>query len=337
MLNFALGIEDPLFVQPVNAGADFDEMIKSITAGMPKFRAERPDSQHPFIWNADLATTSGITLLRARYGASWTYTPQTEDESLVLRFCGAGTVETSIKGEKITSSPGTAILASCADIGRTTVMIDADDSKLAASATFVFSAPFVKTCLRGMVKGGTLHKVGLMPLLDLRSPHGQTLTALCRTLAQGMIGERLLERSPKATVLLGEALIRLVLEHHPHRLSESINNRLPHVVPRHVKKAIDFMHANMHRPITLSDIAAASEVNERTLQIGFKKFRETTPLLYLRQVRLEAVRAELSAAENNLPIREVAFKWGFSHMGRFAAEYKAAFGEAPSVTVQFAK
>lgn len=82
------------------------------------------------------------------------------------------------------------------------------------------------------------------------------------------------------------------------------------------------------------DIADAIGVSDRSLHLGFRRFRNTTPAAYLRRIRLEAVHDELSLPENELPVHEVAVKWGFAHMGRFAARYRAVFGVYPSETVK---
>ncbi|MCX2721468.1 helix-turn-helix transcriptional regulator [Roseibium salinum] len=324
--------EDPLFRQPGTAGTDFEDMLAAIMPGFPQFRAERREQEGAFKWKAELAVNDSVTLLRARYNAPWVYTPQTDHEMLGLRFCTTGASETSIRGEEIIHVPGTAIVTSSAEVGRTTVRTDTR-MNLATSATFIFNAALVNTCLYDMFELTTLGQLGIRPLIDLSTPIGRTLITVCRSMAQGLAAERVLQHSPKAMTLMAEAVVRLVLEHGQHRFSGDLRKRLIHVVPRHVKKAIDFMHENMHRPIRLADIASAAGVSARTLQIGFKQFRETTPLIYLQQIRLQAVHRELSSAENTLSIRDVALKWGFSHMGRFSAQYKAAFGASPSTTV----
>ncbi len=106
------------------------------------------------------------------------------------------------------------------------------------------------------------------------------------------------------------------------------------VVPRCVKAAIAFMQANLHKPLTMIDIAKASGASVRSLQAGFRLAENTTPQAYLRRIRLDAVHAELSSSENRLPVSEVALKWGFTHMGRFAAQYRAAYGLSPSERVK---
>ncbi|MCU1409258.1 MAG: AraC family transcriptional regulator, partial [Microbacteriaceae bacterium] len=55
---------------------------------------------------------------------------------------------------------------------------------------------------------------------------------------------------------------------------------------------------------------------------------------YLRDFRLEQVHKELLAAEPGaVTVTEVAARWGFVHLGRFAAAYRQRFAERPSDTI----
>jgi transcriptional regulator GlxA family with amidase domain len=55
---------------------------------------------------------------------------------------------------------------------------------------------------------------------------------------------------------------------------------------------------------------------------------------FLRELRLDRVREELKATARGADagVREVAQKYGFLHLGHFAAQYRARFGERPSET-----
>jgi AraC family ethanolamine operon transcriptional activator len=55
---------------------------------------------------------------------------------------------------------------------------------------------------------------------------------------------------------------------------------------------------------------------------------------FLRQVRLEGVRRDLDGGLPPGGISELALRWGFSHFGRFAADYRRHFGELPSETAR---
>jgi AraC-like DNA-binding protein/TolB-like protein len=104
------------------------------------------------------------------------------------------------------------------------------------------------------------------------------------------------------------------------------------VLPQHVKIALDHMRANLGETITLSNLASACSVPERTLLRQFEQFAGDSPLAYLRRLRLNTVRSELSRADGRDTISDIATRCGFSHLGRFARGYRQLFGESPSAT-----
>src|SRR5262249_42024983 len=86
--------------------------------------------------------------------------------------------------------------------------------------------------------------------------------------------------------------------------------------------------------IALADLTGVAGVSARALQMGFRRFRDTTPMAYLRIIRLELARAELAKAGlQGGSVATVANAFGFGHLGRFARGDEALFGELPSQTV----
>jgi AraC-like DNA-binding protein len=63
---------------------------------------------------------------------------------------------------------------------------------------------------------------------------------------------------------------------------------------------------------------------------------DTTPLAYLRSVRMERAHRELQSADQSegVSVAGVAAKWGFTHLGRFAIDYRRRFGIYPSQTLR---
>jgi AraC-like DNA-binding protein len=101
---------------------------------------------------------------------------------------------------------------------------------------------------------------------------------------------------------------------------------------RDVRRAESFVRVHAAAGISLADIAAAAEVNIRTLQINFMRYRHVTPMEYLRNFRLDRARHLLMTGD--VQVADAAFESGFSHQGRFASRYRARFGEAPSITLK---
>lgn len=163
----------------------------------------------------------------------------------------------------------------------------------------------------------------------------QAVEALGDTLLQAQESGAALLQAPLALCSLRNSILHLLLTGVPHNYSERLQHqrqRLP--APRHVLRAMAYMQHNAGRPITMSEVAAAAAVSVRALQQGFQHFRATTPTDYLRDLRLQQVRRELLDPQAPGSVSSIALRWGFAHLGLFAARYKARYGEAPSATLR---
>ncbi|MBY5586840.1 AraC family transcriptional regulator [Rhizobium leguminosarum] len=172
------------------------------------------------------------------------------------------------------------------------------------------------------------------PHIDLTSGPGLVLQQIVSSLHRGFSGDGPLQRTPLAVSSLCDAAIYLLLESCPNRYSNELALPAPAPAPRHVKWAIDFMQEHITEPISLNDIALAAKVSVRTLQQGFRQFRQTTPMSYLQDLRMAAAHRDLLESDARQAIADVALKWGFMHPGRFAAEYRKRFGQLPSQTLK---
>lgn len=105
---------------------------------------------------------------------------------------------------------------------------------------------------------------------------------------------------------------------------------------RSLRRAKDYIHAHLDRPLTLAEIARQACVSGRTLEALFKRQGEAAPLAYARRQRLQAAHAALQRAAREgggRGVTEVALAHGFAHLGRFSAHYRAQFGCLPSETL----
>ncbi|MBA8951635.1 AraC-like DNA-binding protein [Actinomadura namibiensis] len=98
-----------------------------------------------------------------------------------------------------------------------------------------------------------------------------------------------------------------------------------------VRRAAAFIEDNAHRGIGLTEIAAAAGTSPRSLQAAFRRHLDTTPVALLHEVRLRRAHADLLAAgpTTGATVAAIAARWGFTHHGRFAAEYRRRFGRPP--------
>ena len=104
--------------------------------------------------------------------------------------------------------------------------------------------------------------------------------------------------------------------------------------PRYVRAATSYMHDHAMEAPTISQVAAAIGISARALSGAFRQFRQMSPLEYLREQRLQGVRAELLAAPPSITVASIALAWGYTNLGQFAATYRRRFGELPSATLR---
>lgn len=104
--------------------------------------------------------------------------------------------------------------------------------------------------------------------------------------------------------------------------------------PQALRRAVAFIEAHPDRDITATELAQAAGVSARAVQLAFRRHLDTTPMAYLRRVRLDHARAELrAAAPGETTVTRVAARWGYTRPSAFTAHYRAAYEELPSQTL----
>ncbi|MEW9515453.1 AraC family transcriptional regulator [Streptomyces tubercidicus] len=148
-------------------------------------------------------------------------------------------------------------------------------------------------------------------------------------------GESSLLDHPAVARRFEEALVGQLLITHRHNYSDELS--APSANPparRLVRRACALIQDHYGEPLTVGDIAEALGVSVRTLQDGFRRELDTTPMAYLRSCRLDLVHRQLRTAGARASVTAIALEHGFVHMGRFASEYRTRFGESPSTTLR---
>lgn len=146
---------------------------------------------------------------------------------------------------------------------------------------------------------------------------------------------RLLARRIVLPPMLSGTLVPLLadaLDHFEDRAlgrPKSLNRRLSavRICEAHMREHVD-------DTITLLDLSRVSGMRSRSLINAFEAVTGCSPMEYLKHLRLNGVRRALQRPRKGVSrIIDVATAWGFWHMGHFAADYRAMFGETPSQTL----
>ncbi|WP_344652381.1 helix-turn-helix transcriptional regulator [Cryptosporangium japonicum] len=101
--------------------------------------------------------------------------------------------------------------------------------------------------------------------------------------------------------------------------------------PATLRRAVAYLEANPDLDLAVADIARAACVTPRAVQLAFRRHLSTTPMAYLRRVRLDhAHRALLAANPRDTTVGAIAARYGFADHSRFAAIYRQTYGVLPS-------
>ena len=164
--------------------------------------------------------------------------------------------------------------------------------------------------------------------------YGRSLVEALYLAAADVQREGALLANPLTLSTFEQFVLTGLLLSQPHNYMHALQRRAKPVAPADVRRAIDFIEANVDAAIGLPDIVAASGIPGRTLLKHFRDFRGTSPMRYLRHARFERVHHALRAASAEDAVTQIALAHGFTHMGRFSVEYQRQFGESPSVTLR---
>lgn len=143
-------------------------------------------------------------------------------------------------------------------------------------------------------------------------------------------------RSPVARAHLIHLLASAALVTFPNTVMTAAYVAGPGAVgPATVRRAAAYLEEHSSQAVTMAEVAAAAGIGVRALQHGFARHHGTTPMTYLRLLRLEHAHRELVAADpaTGATVQAIAERCGLPHAGRFGAAYRTAYGTSPAVTL----
>jgi AraC-like DNA-binding protein len=168
------------------------------------------------------------------------------------------------------------------------------------------------------------------PVVDMSTPGGETIKHLVRLLTEELASGHPFAGSDIACRSFTDLLLYAMLESLPHNHSRRVASVAGASIPGTVRRAEEYIRSHAGQPIALHEIAEAAGCSVRSLQYGFRWFRDVTPMAAITRARLEAAREALKGDEVAGTVTDVALRYGFTNPGRFSKLYRAAFGVSPA-------
>lgn len=181
---------------------------------------------------------------------------------------------------------------------------------------------------------GLRRPLEFLPSMSLDSAGGMRWASLLRWIYESLAIDETSFDSPIIAAQVEQMAITMLLTCQQHNYSEELAGEERSIAPAFVKRIERYIEDHADEPITIVDLAEHAGVSSRSIFNGFRRFRNTSPMLYLKEVRMRRVHEELkrlTPAEST--VTAVAYQWGFTHLGHFTTDYKRRFGESPSQTL----
>lgn len=126
-------------------------------------------------------------------------------------------------------------------------------------------------------------------VLDLTRGHARSITRVARLSVTDFKQSGPMTSNPLTMASLEDFIVNELLLSHPHSYSDALYGSTPSIAPRDVKRAIDFIEANLQSSISLADVIGSVGVPARTLFKHFAGYQGMSPMQYLRAARFDKV------------------------------------------------
>ena len=273
----------------------------------------------------------GLDLSEISYGHAAETVARPERADFALHLPRAGATRWRGRRDDLVCGGTRAVMTGSAE--RQTAHVGADCRRLVVCA----HRDAVTAMLSTMLGEAVMQPLAFEPALDLAAARFRALVELSEIAERELAAPGAMLGNALTLGWFEQALLSALVLFLPHSYSDRLAAGGPAPAPRDVKRAADYIEARLDTPLTLAEIAAAAGVPGRTLRHHFRRFKGLAPMAYVRKLRLERVRRDLEAGEAALSVTDVARRWGFDHLGRFAGEYRKSFGVAPSATLRLAR
>ncbi|HET9892924.1 MAG TPA: helix-turn-helix transcriptional regulator [Mycobacterium sp.] len=188
----------------------------------------------------------------------------------------------------------------------------------------------------GPQKGSDTESVQLTSSLAISPAANSHMVKAVDYVCQSVLTDPHAAQTPLIAGAAGRYLAATMLATFPNTavLEPTIEDRHD-TTPVLLRRAVAYIDDNAHKDISLTNIARHVYVSPRALQLMFRKHRDCTPTEYLRRVRLHHAHLDL-VRENRLTstVGQIAYRWGFNHVGRFSVFYRQQYGQSPHDTLR---
>lgn len=169
-----------------------------------------------------------------------------------------------------------------------------------------------------------------LPAPAVPTPHGLYATTLTEEMRGALL--RLVEsfERPADAKILGPSILREIMYR---TLRTEQAGALRALAARHthfnaIAKALQVIHSDITSDLSVEDLAAEAHMSASAFHEHFKAVTATTPLQYVKTIRLH--KARVMMIQQGLGAAQAAVEVGYESASQFSREFKRLFGATPA-------
>lgn len=286
------------------------------------------DRDTPFLARVQYRSVTGLGVLSSAYGAA-------------VEICcsppvGMVTVNFVLGGTMLIEDGGRSTVA---DAGHPAVFGFHEDLRMRwspglAQLMLTIDKPRLERHLQALLDEPVRRPLRFDSPVDLTGG-GQGLAAAVLTLRRALARCGQAGPPPVLAAEIEHGILTGLLLGQRHNYTEAIFSVRALPPPRVIRRVVELIDSARETAFTVADLAVFAGVSERSLHSAFRRQFGISPMSYVRRRRLEQAHDELLRLDpGGARVTDVALRHGFTHTGRFAALYRARFGESPSTTLR---
>lgn len=278
------------------------------------------------------ARLEGISLIYHRHGACVSVRPQMLKDFFLLQIPIRGKAFVTVDKEEIHCSPKQAVMIS------PTNGVEMTFAEGCEHLIVRIEKANLELQMEQHLGRRVESPIKFTPAVPLDTSPAREITSLLRYMTMTLTETGGISGSSIAKKHMSSLLISALINCLDHNYQSELTEGKAWPRPAYIAKAQKFMRMNYAELIGPEDVAQAIDVSARALYAGFRAYLNTTPMRYLKDLRLDMVHQALIGIESHrTSVTTIAMNCGFSHLGHFCAAYKQKFGELPHETLSHCK
>jgi AraC family transcriptional regulator, ethanolamine operon transcriptional activator len=295
---------------------DFDQFTEAAANWMLDFL---PLGRGPLRGRIFVVHTSMLQLGTIDFSKGYNVSGSVPTGSLTLAFPLAGALSPTWRGQRLAESDA---------------MVSRGFEEVEACFPSSQHDKLIVSVSQSLIDAAAIRLWGAPIAGDRLTFHDESAAARFRSLFHGLLEEARqhpdrLHLAQTAAILESDIIESLLRETSPAAMTVAVKPRY-----RAAQRAYTYLMDHRSSAVTVGELCAASDTNERTLERVFLETYGLPPAALVKSVRLTGARRALQTPSGTTSVTDVALRWGFFHLGRFARDYREFFGESPSDTLR---